>query len=206
MSYLDEAVEAAADRIGTSPIKAVYQDAGRIARVAVKAAEPFIRKDERSKLEARLLSDGLIDRFGTDAVAAVKEAEATFGEQSLAEFEADFIAEALEKVFSRSIEAASRDALASLSEDREGDYKETVRPDDDQRLQRSRRLQDTPIWRAVTATWGSSDWSAVYVVVWFETENRGEAKAVADRLIPLHGLRAKSQPPQQQDRGEGSDG
>lgn len=51
MTYLDEAVQAALRQFGIT-------DA--LARTVIKLAEPFIRADERSKLEAEI--DGFIER------------------------------------------------------------------------------------------------------------------------------------------------
>jgi hypothetical protein len=66
-SYMDEAVEAAAEAMyAEAPIAFRFLSsydrdyALAKARGMVEAAEPFIRADERSKLEARLLSDEVL--------------------------------------------------------------------------------------------------------------------------------------------------
>jgi hypothetical protein len=50
MTYLDEAVDAAVSEYGIRPSEAIQ----RAIRKAIEAAEPFVRNEERAKLEAQL--------------------------------------------------------------------------------------------------------------------------------------------------------
>lgn len=60
MSYLDDALEAALDASVYSDLDPEY------VKPMIEAAEEAIRKDERSKLEARLLSDEVAEAFAEE--------------------------------------------------------------------------------------------------------------------------------------------